>query len=112
VQRVHASDGRAIECDLVVVGVGAIPHTELAAGAGIAVRNGIVTDEFLRTAVVGVFAAGDVANVRHPLCLHIFPGDDVGAHHKLRHLFGIDGPLSYEVVHQLVARWQPYAGVV
>jgi DNA-3-methyladenine glycosylase II len=28
--------------------------------------------------------------------LHIFPGDDVGAHNKLRHLFGIDTPLNYE----------------
>jgi DNA-3-methyladenine glycosylase II len=44
--------------------------------------------------------------------LHIFPGDDVGAHNKLRHLFGIDTPLDYEAVHGLVARWHPYAGVV
>jgi HhH-GPD superfamily base excision DNA repair protein len=44
--------------------------------------------------------------------LHVFPGDDVGAHSKLRHLFGIDTPLDYEAVHRLVARWLPYAGVV
>lgn len=44
--------------------------------------------------------------------LHIFPGDDFGAHNKLRHLFGIDTPLDYEAVHRLVARWHPYAGVV
>ena len=44
--------------------------------------------------------------------LHVFPGDDVGAHNKLRHLFGIDTFLDYEAVHQLVARWHPYAGVV
>jgi DNA-3-methyladenine glycosylase II len=44
--------------------------------------------------------------------LHIFPGDDVGAHNKLRRLFDIDGPLDYESVEQLVARWHPYAGVV
>jgi DNA-3-methyladenine glycosylase II len=44
--------------------------------------------------------------------LHIFPGDDVGAQNKLRHLFGIDMPLDYESVHRLVARWHPYAGVV
>jgi DNA-3-methyladenine glycosylase II len=44
--------------------------------------------------------------------LHVFPGDDVGAHNKLRRLFGIDTPLDYEAVHQLVARWHPYAGVV
>jgi DNA-3-methyladenine glycosylase II len=44
--------------------------------------------------------------------LHIFPGDDVGAHNKLGRLFGIDTPLDYESTQELVARWHPYAGVV
>jgi len=44
--------------------------------------------------------------------LHVFPGDDVGAHNKLRRLFGIDTPLDYPSVDRLVARWHPYAGVV
>jgi DNA-3-methyladenine glycosylase II len=43
--------------------------------------------------------------------LHVFPGDDVGAHNKLRRLFGIDTPLDYDAVHRLVERWHPYAGV-
>jgi 3-phenylpropionate/trans-cinnamate dioxygenase ferredoxin reductase component len=67
VEQVRISDRRAIECDFVVVGVGATPATELADGSGIAVKDGIVTDEFLQTTVDGVFAAGDVANARHPL---------------------------------------------
>lgn len=44
--------------------------------------------------------------------LHIFPGDDVGAHNKLRRFFGIDSELDYDSVQRLVAPWQPYAGVV
>jgi DNA-3-methyladenine glycosylase II len=44
--------------------------------------------------------------------LHVFPGDDVGAHNKLKRLFGIDTPLDYDAVDRLVARWHPYAGVV
>lgn len=44
--------------------------------------------------------------------LNIFPGDDVGAHNKLRRFFDIDTPLDYDGVKQLVARWQPYAGMV
>lgn len=44
--------------------------------------------------------------------LHIFPGDDVGAHNKLKRLFGIDTSLDYDAVHRLVARWHPYAGLV
>ena len=44
--------------------------------------------------------------------LHVFPGDDVGAHNKLRRLFGLDAPLDYDSVRRLVARWDPYAGLV
>jgi DNA-3-methyladenine glycosylase II len=44
--------------------------------------------------------------------LHIFPGDDVGAHNKLRRLFDIDTSLDYDAVRRLVRRWHPYAGVV
>ncbi len=44
--------------------------------------------------------------------LNIFPGDDVGAHNKLRRFFDIDTPLDYDSVKQLVARWRPYAGMV
>jgi 3-phenylpropionate/trans-cinnamate dioxygenase ferredoxin reductase subunit len=65
VERVRASDGRTLECDFVVVGVGAQPRTELAAQAGIAVEAGILVDEHLQTSAPGVFAAGDVANAHH-----------------------------------------------
>lgn len=44
--------------------------------------------------------------------LHVFPGDDVGAHNKLRRLFQVDTRLDYDAVRQLVARWHPYAGLV
>ena len=66
VERVRTSDGRLLECDFVVVGVGAQPRSELAAQAGIAVDNGILVDEHLQTSAPGVFAAGDVANAQHP----------------------------------------------
>jgi 3-phenylpropionate/trans-cinnamate dioxygenase ferredoxin reductase subunit len=66
VERVRTSDGRALECDFVVVGVGAQPRAQLAAAAGLAVENGVLVDERLQTTVPGVFAAGDVANAWHP----------------------------------------------
>jgi len=44
--------------------------------------------------------------------LHVFPGDDVGAHNKLRRLFDIDTSLDYDAVRRLVRRWHPHAGVV
>jgi 3-phenylpropionate/trans-cinnamate dioxygenase ferredoxin reductase subunit len=66
VERVRTSDGRVVECDFVVVGVGVQPRLQLAAQAGLDVDNGILVDEHLETSVPGVFAAGDVANARHP----------------------------------------------
>lgn len=53
--------------DLVVVGLGVLPNAELAGTAGIAVDDGILVDQQLRTNMPGVFAAGDVANVAHPV---------------------------------------------
>jgi 3-phenylpropionate/trans-cinnamate dioxygenase ferredoxin reductase subunit len=66
VQRVRTIDGRELECDFVVVGVGVQPRTGLAAQAGLAVDNGILVDEHLQTSAPDVFAAGDVANAHHP----------------------------------------------
>ncbi len=66
VAAVRTTDGRLIEADFVVVGVGVEPRTSLAEGAGIRVENGILVDEHLETSVDGIFAAGDVANARHP----------------------------------------------
>ena len=66
VSGVRTHDGRTIPADLVVVGVGAEPRVELAREAGLAVDDGILVDEQLETSVPGIFAAGDVANARHP----------------------------------------------
>jgi 3-phenylpropionate/trans-cinnamate dioxygenase ferredoxin reductase subunit len=57
--------GRTAECDLVLVGVGAVPNVELAASAGIDVDNGILVDEYGRTSAPDVYALGDVAAQLH-----------------------------------------------
>src|SRR3954470_5794481 len=67
VSAVRTSDDRVLEADLVVVGVGVAPRTELAEAAGLELDDGIVVDEFLRTSAPDVFAAGDVARAAHPL---------------------------------------------
>ena len=69
-ERVRLSDGRALDCDFVVVGVGVVPRIALAEQAGIAVNDGIVVDEHLQTSVPGIYAAGDVANAFHPFFGH------------------------------------------
>jgi 3-phenylpropionate/trans-cinnamate dioxygenase ferredoxin reductase subunit len=67
VERVRTSDGRTLDCDVVVVGVGVRPRTALAADGGLYVDDGIVVDEHLQTSMHRVFAAGDVAMAAHPL---------------------------------------------
>jgi 3-phenylpropionate/trans-cinnamate dioxygenase ferredoxin reductase component len=66
VERVRTSDGRTVDCDFVIVGVGVTPRTQLGESAGLAIDNGIVVDANLRTSAPDVFAAGDVARHDHP----------------------------------------------
>lgn len=64
---VVCADESTFPADIAVVGIGAAPAVELAEAAGLAVDNGIVTDEYGRTSDAHIFAAGDVAN--HPNAL-------------------------------------------
>jgi 3-phenylpropionate/trans-cinnamate dioxygenase ferredoxin reductase subunit len=59
------SDGREVAADFVVVGVGIAPDTALAQAAGLALDNGIATDEFGRTSDPAIWAAGDCASFPH-----------------------------------------------
>ncbi|MGH2885061.1 MAG: hypothetical protein ACRDPA_20550 [Solirubrobacteraceae bacterium] len=45
-------------------------------------------------------------------CLHVFPGDDVGAQNTLKRFLGTSTRSDYERVRALLARRQPYAGVM
>jgi 3-phenylpropionate/trans-cinnamate dioxygenase ferredoxin reductase subunit len=67
VKRIATQEGRRIDCDFAVVGVGVEPVTDVVAGSGVDIDNGILVDEYCRTNVDGVFAAGDVTNHYHPV---------------------------------------------
>jgi len=67
VSAVVLDDGTAIPAEVVVIGIGIIPNTELAEIAGAASADGVVTDEFGRTSVEGLWAAGDVTSHYNPL---------------------------------------------
>jgi len=56
------TDGTRLAADLVVIGVGLIPNTELAEAAGIEVSNGIVVDRYAVTSDPDIVAAGDCTN--------------------------------------------------
>lgn len=75
---VQMTDGTLIEADLVVAGIGAVPNTLLAAGAGLVMENGVKVDEHLCSSDPDIYAAGDVANAFHPL---------LGQHIRSEHWF-------------------------
>ncbi|WP_421682828.1 FAD-dependent oxidoreductase [Stutzerimonas urumqiensis] len=67
------SDGRTLDCDLVVSAVGLRPRTELAEAAGLETARGIVVDRQLRTTAPHVYALGDCAEVDGINLLYVMP---------------------------------------
>ena len=70
VEGIHLRDGRFIEADVIVVGVGVTPTTDWLQGSGVDLDDGVVCDERLRVLaghrpVPGVVAAGDVVRWHH-----------------------------------------------
>jgi len=63
---VMLKDRTKIDADMIIVGIGALPRTDLAAAAGLKIDNGIVVDEQLRTSDPDIFAAGDIAHAYNP----------------------------------------------
>jgi 3-phenylpropionate/trans-cinnamate dioxygenase ferredoxin reductase subunit len=66
--RVRLADGEAVEGDICIVGIGAVPNVGLAQAAGLAIDNGIAVDVHLRTSDPDIFAAGDCCSF--PLALY------------------------------------------
>ena len=58
---VELSDGRVLETDLAVIGIGVLPNVELAQAAGLEISNGIVVDALLQTSDAAISAIGDCA---------------------------------------------------
>ena len=65
--RITLEDGRIVAACLLIVGIGAVPNTELAQAAGLATENGIAVDGLLRTSEPDIFAAGDCTSYPLPL---------------------------------------------
>lgn len=59
VQAVDLADGTRIPADLVVVGIGVVPNTELAEQAGLEANDGIVVNEKCLTSDPDIYAVGD-----------------------------------------------------
>lgn len=54
-------DGSRVAAEVIIVGIGVEPEIALATRLGLDARDGIKVDSFGRTAIPGVYAAGDVA---------------------------------------------------
>jgi 3-phenylpropionate/trans-cinnamate dioxygenase ferredoxin reductase subunit len=63
---VELADGTVLPADLVVAGIGVVPNTELAVGAGLTVDDGVVVDAHLRTDDPSIYAIGDCARFSSP----------------------------------------------
>jgi len=72
VQTVETASGKRLDCDMVILAVGAKPNSELARQAGLAVgrTGGVLVDRRMRTSDPHIYAGGDCAEVPHALSGH------------------------------------------
>lgn len=67
VSGVRLGDGAVLPADVVLVGVGLVANTDLAASLGLEIDRGIVVDALARTSNPKIVAAGDCTTLPHPL---------------------------------------------
>jgi 3-phenylpropionate/trans-cinnamate dioxygenase ferredoxin reductase component len=101
VQTAVLLDGTRVPCDVVVVGIGAVPRTALAVSAGLQTDNGIVVDAFLKTSDPRVYALGDVCR---------FPDPSGGALTRLESWRNADEQAKH-VAEQICGIEKPYGGL-
>jgi len=96
-------DGRNLDAEVVLMGVGAAPSVELARAAGIQTDNGVVADERLRTDDTHILAAGDVVNAYNTA-----RGEQIRVEHWDNAIR--QGELAARSIlgHDAVYDWQPY----
>jgi 3-phenylpropionate/trans-cinnamate dioxygenase ferredoxin reductase subunit len=96
-----STKGRVYPADLVLVGIGVVPRTELAASAGLAVDNGIIVDGGMRTADPAVFALGDCAS---------YPSHHMGARTRLESVQNATDQARH-TARSILGRSDGYAGL-
>lgn len=95
------TSGKIIESDLLLVGIGLTPSTDLAEEAGLTVGNGIEVNEYLESSCKGIYAAGDNAFFPYPALgqrMRIEHWDNALTQGKWagRNMAGAHEPFSYQ----------------
>ncbi|AST19833.1 ferredoxin [Corynebacterium glutamicum ATCC 14067] len=102
---IELEDGTVIPAQLVIVGIGVIPNTELAADLGLDINNGIVVDKHAVASDGTTIAIGDVANIPNPI-----PGPP--ADERIR-LESVNNAIEHAKIaaYSLVGQPEAYAGI-
>ncbi|BAU94949.1 reductase [Corynebacterium suranareeae] len=102
---VELEDGTVIPAQLVIVGIGVIPNTELASDLGLEINNGIVVDKHAIASDGTTIAIGDVANIPNPI-----PGSP--ADERIR-LESVNNAIEHAKIaaYSLVGQPEAYAGI-
>lgn len=105
VSGVELSDGTTVPADLVLIGVGVIPNTELAESIGLKCDNGIVVDRYSVASDGVTVAVGDVANLPNPV-----PGAPEGDRVRFE---SVNNAVEQAKVaaYAIVGRHEEYAGI-
>ena len=62
INSVSLESGESLAADIVLVGIGAVPNTQLADSIGLDCNNGIKVDQYCRTSIPNILAIGDCAS--------------------------------------------------
>ncbi|SJM52648.1 putative rubredoxin reductase [Corynebacterium glutamicum] len=102
---IELEDGTVIPAQLVIVGIGVIPNTELATDLGLDINNGIVVDKHAVASDGTTIAIGDVANIPNPI-----PGSP--ADERIR-LESVNNAIEHAKIaaYSLVGQPEAYAGI-
>lgn len=102
---VELQDGSVLPAQIVLVGIGVIPNTQLAEQLGLAVDNGIVVDRFALASDGTTVAIGDCANMPNPV-----PGSEPGERIRLE---SVNNAIEHAKVaaYSLTGRREEYAGI-
>ncbi|MDQ0827827.1 3-phenylpropionate/trans-cinnamate dioxygenase ferredoxin reductase subunit [Arthrobacter sp. B2I5] len=105
VAAVELQDGTVLPAQIVLIGIGVIPNTQLAEQLGLAVNNGVVVDRFALASDGTTVAVGDVANMPNPV-----PGSEPGERIRLE---SVNNAIEHAKVaaYSLTGRREEYAGI-